>query len=172
MFWYVNGEASVIAGGVEMGVSVDGVTIEETIYLDGIQVDTRGPHVPGDYQYFLTMYTITCELVYFDWDVVQNWLTGLPANPPAFGTWKAAGTLMMSPNGANTQQLIIKSTPAGTGLSGQAQCWEFPYAFLIDAQETKLGTVRSTWKLKFQANVPYQAGTTDGQIQLSDGCGG
>jgi hypothetical protein len=172
--FYVNGEASVASGTggggalEEMGISVDGVSITINEYNDGIMIDTRGPHVPGEYQYFLNDADIKMELVYFDEAVVEKWLSGTPGIPNSYLEWDDAGQLLFLTGRA--ARLLIRSTPFGTGLTGQADCYNFPLAILTGAAETKLGTVRSTWTLTFKAMPAYQPCSTFGQIVLDDNC--
>jgi hypothetical protein len=166
--FYVNGEAAIFSGGTPLGVSVDGVSITINEATTEVFVDTRGPRIPGDIQYFLQDVIIKAELVYFDFDELQDWLTGLPNQPPGYGVWGAAGELLYT--NEYTFPLTINSTPAGAGLTGQAQCYTFPECYLLDAQETKLGTVRSTWTLTWRSLPPYQPSTTAGQVIFNSDC--
>jgi hypothetical protein len=172
--FYVNGEASVAgntgAGLEEIGISVDGVTITVNEYTDGIPTDTFGPHIFGEYQYMGSDGTVTAELIYFDEDVIEGWLSGLPGGDEnSFGTLGSVGELMVA--GDNTGELLIRCTPQPSGLSGNVTgCYKFSNCFLIDAQPTKLGTVRSTWTLTWKWFAEYQPSSSRGAVQFTDAC--
>jgi hypothetical protein len=170
--FYVNGEASVAcnlgSGLAELGISVDGVSITIDEFDDGIQVDTFGPHVFGEYQYFLLDAIVKAELVFFDPVVIDAWLTGLPTTGGNLGTYGNAGVLLVSSGAAG--RLLIRSTPGNAGITGNAQCWNFPYAYLLDSQEIKIGTVRSTWNLTWKAVAAYQPSTSTGAVLFNTTC--
>ena len=159
MNFYVNGEARVSDGSSDTGISVDGVHIIINEYQDGIPTDTFGPKIFGEYQYLGFDCIIKAELIYFDIAQIQDWISGLPNSAPTAGQLGAVGSLMVG--GGFTSQLKIVATPAG-GLTGQALTWVFDNAMLIDANETKLGTVRSTWTLTWRAFGAYAAGSSSG----------
>jgi hypothetical protein len=165
----VNGEASIwtTAGGslTELGVSVDGVTFKETLMKEPVNIDTYFKQ-PYDYQYSLTDAVITCDLVV--WDVTQlNLCLGRLLNQTP-GTYGPAGSLIVQ--GGFTFRLLIKSTPAGTGITGVEACHNFPIVFLDDAYEVKFGTERSIYKLIFRAMPAQQLSSTNGVVLWNTVC--
>lgn len=167
----VNGEAAVWLGTgsssalERLGISVDGVTWEPENPNDPVYIDTYFK-TPCDYQYSPTMATVSMDLVYFDPAVLAKVNSGFLGT--ADGTLAAAGGLMLAGSGA--YRLLIKSTPSGTGLTGNADCHNFLNAFLMDKRTVKMGTERSTWKLTFKCLAAFQTSSTVGAVLYNTTC--
>lgn len=152
-----------------LGLSVDGVRIDFDMKTREVMVDSFGPSTPFDVQYMLMTATIHCDLVWYDIDVLEAWLTNVPLDgaSPTPGTFAAAGSLYIANSYA--ARLLIKSTPAGTGLTAAEHCWNFPNAFLIDSQEGNFGTVNTVWRLTFRA-IAAGASVSQGAVLWNTTC--
>lgn len=153
-----------------LGYSVDGVEILLNPKFDDIYVDTYGPHVPGDVQYFLVDANIKCELEYYDLAVLNKLLCFVPGVNASVTTgqmWKA-GDLMLQ-NGLTTR-LVIRSTPQGTGLTSVETCWNFLNTYLVDSDDLMVGVKRTTHKLTFRAIPSFNAASSVGQTLYNTTC--
>jgi hypothetical protein len=174
--FYVNGEASILTlnnGSLTpLGISVDGVTVTVTQFQDGIATDTFGPHVFTPYMYMGNDAIIRAELVYFDPQIINKYLTGLPGLLTTPGVFGSIGTLFPNVNSGldYSNRLVVQCTPQSGGITANAQCYNFPNAFLIDSAEIKIGTMRSTWTLTWRAVANYQASSSNGVVLFNSLC--
>lgn len=156
---HVDGEARVkvgtgAAGALEiLGVSVDGVDIEERDHTEPIFTDTFGPMVPFDEQSFLSSALIRVELVFYDEPVlakVRGRISGVD------GRYAKAGALWGA--GSKYFRLLI-----------DCQRDSFPRNYLnarlLDSYPVKVGTRKSVWHLTFFAKGHQAgAGETDATV--------
>lgn len=172
---HVNGEARVYTGTGNngalqtLGVSVDGVEIEFKLATEDVIVDTFGPKVPLDVQYFLEEAEIRLELVWYDHSVLIKVLarigpgsgTGPTANlaQNTFGTMAAAGGLFLEQNAYT--RLLVSSIPASQGVTAAEPCWNFPTAWLNDSDTFKVGTRRTSHRQTWRA-IPFLNSVTGG----------
>ena len=173
---HVNGPALIMSGTGDagelepLGTSVDGVTITiETSFKD-VNVDQFGPEQPFDRQYFLQGVKIKCDLIWYDTTVLDLWLTGIPAAAVGgltFGEMGRAGDLVVQ--NSLYSRLLVKSTPASTGLTTVEQCWNFPQCILIEQHEEKIGTEKTVWRLTFQALLT-QASASQNAVLFNATC--
>lgn len=167
---HVAGESSIWVdvtgdGFEELGISVDGVTFKETLTKEPIMIDTYFKQ-PYDYQYSLVDAVITCDLVVWDATVLASLKSRLAGVTQ--GVAGPAGDLIVL--NENYISLLIKSSPAGTGVTGVEPCWNFPQAFLDDAYEAKFGTEHTKYKLIFRAMWSQQLSTTTGAVLWTTAC--
>lgn len=74
----------------ELGLAVNGVTIEPELKYKGVHVDDFGPDVPADVQWMLASVRVTARLVHFNPEILEVCLDESMAN----GGWRyAAGPL-------------------------------------------------------------------------------
>jgi hypothetical protein len=171
---HVNGAAVIFTGTgassalEELGVSVDGVTIKETLVKEPVMIDTYYK-TPYDFQYSLSEVLVTCDLVAWDDSVLNKVLGRLVGTSPLTpGTFGSAGSLIVA--GGYTTRLLIKSTPTSQGVTGSEACHNFPLVFLDDAAEAKLGTERTIWKLQFRAMPSQNLTATNGVVLWNTTC--
>ncbi len=171
---HVNGTAQIWSGTgtanalEQLGVSVDGVTIQLNTEYDEIFTDHYGPKVPYDLQYFLQDALIKCELVWYEQTVLYKWLTGTPGAGLTLGVMGAAGNLAVQ--NALASRLLIKSTPATTGLTTVENCWNFLNVVLVDQHETKVGVEKTVWNLTFRALLTQVASGSVGAVLFNQVC--
>lgn len=157
----------------ELGLSVDGITINLNHQYDDIFVDSYGPKVRFDRQIFLQDATFSFDLVYFDLAVLNKWRKDNPSGAGAFGsatpgTMGAAGDLVIQ-NGY-AARCLLRSSPINVGLDGNSPCFNFPLCMLEDAEETKYGTIKTVWSLTFRAFLNQQASTSVGSVLWNTTC--
>lgn len=170
---HVHGEASVYvdvglgAGLTKLGVSVDGIDINLDMGEEDVIVDTFGPAVPFDVQYFLEQATVNMELVLYDLGILETILsrTGIHT----FGVMSAAGTLFKQQS--HMLRLLIKSTPTNQGVTGSEPCWNFPFSYLRGNARQKVGTRRTIWTAEFRAIPgPVSQDSSDGVLLYNQVC--
>lgn len=166
--FYVHGTAQIVTDGSPLGITIDGAHVTFDQYSEPIYTDAGGPSVEADRQYFGQTATVDLDLIYFDPAILFPLLTGLGGDPPTFGTMDSAGFLIVT--GGAAVELRIKSSPAGTGLTGNAPCWTFPNAILVDKQEVELGVKRSSWKLTFRCIPDFNPSGSFGQVLFTNSC--
>lgn len=168
----VNGEARIQVGTgtsyafEDLGVSIDGVEIDFKLHTEDIRVDTYGPAVAWDTQYFLEDATIRIRMQVFDPAIfakVSNRGLGFTN-----GTFAAAGTMMIAQQ--HTFPVRIKSTPTGTGILGSAPCHTFYNCYVVDSYTKKVGTVATMLSLTFRAMAQQQLSSSAGAILWDTTC--
>jgi len=177
---HVNGTAHIMSGTSgpegfleELGVSVDGVTITINNEFDDIFTDHYGPKAPYDKQYFLQTVMVKCNLIWYEKDVLYKWLAGgIPGptqqGPIPEGFYGYAGDVITQ--NALTAQLVIRSTPEGTGLTVVEDCWNFPHAVLVESAEQKVGVEKTVWNLTWQAMPTQVASASFGALLWDHSC--
>jgi len=178
LIFHVNGEASIMSGSgagnalEEAGVSVDGVEVEINTKYREVFVDTNGPLIPGDVQYFIQDAIIQADLIWFDWVVLNKWLIGAPGLNVPLGTQAAAGSLLVQQG--LTKRLVVRATPQGlagtAGLTGQESCWNFLNCYLLEPAAIKVGTVCNPLRLRWRAIPGFQPSSTFGLQLWNQSC--
>lgn len=174
---HVNGEARVMTGtgasaALELfGVSVEGVEINFKLSTEDVIVDTTGPKVPLDVQYFLEEADINFDLVWYDGAILTKVLGRLgvgsgTGSAGIAGIMDAPGTLILQ-NNAYTR-LLIMSIPASQGLSGAEPCHNFPTAWLNDTDTFRVGTRKTIHRQSWRA-IPMVTSTTGGGANPANG---
>jgi hypothetical protein len=178
---HVNGEARIRTGtGTDgaletLGVSVDGVNIEFTMHSEDVIVDTFGPGVPFDVQYFLEQAFIHADMVWYAQDVLFS-ILGRTANttagnvPGIQGIMGSAGWLFVQNNKA--WRTLVMSIPANTGLTDEP-CWNFPTSWLHATDSANYGTRRTVHRMTFRAIPLLTSGTggpSDGSVLCNGDC--
>jgi hypothetical protein len=162
--FHVNGEAAIYTqtGGSNsarqselLGISADGVRGSLREFGEPVFVDTFGPNVPGDEQYFLADAIFRLRLVWWVESTLQRvrartaTYIGLPAgNLGVDGLLGSAGMLWRTGIGGSNGPLYF-------GISIASPREGLPYSFgacrLMDAQEWNMGTRYMAWDLTFHA---------------------
>jgi hypothetical protein len=167
---HVNGEASIWTGTgaasalEELGVSVDGVEIDIETVKKPVIIDTYGEN-EYDFQYFGQRATVKVTLVVFDQTVLNKLLNTLVGTTA--GTFSPAGSLIVA--GGFSTRLLVKSTPAGAGVTGSEPCHNFPQVFL-DTNASKFSTETTKPVLVFRAMPSQQLSSTQGVVLYNTTC--
>lgn len=144
--FHVNGTALIYTGtgsggGLEqLGISVDGVEIEEVSFTEFVHTDATGPYVPADIQEFGYLVMIRYELVAYDREVL--WRVRRRSNEPDLGLMPSMGRLIGQYG--HLKRLHIASPDEGAPHN-------YPFTFLSGARRCRLGTKRKSWLLEHTA---------------------
>lgn len=162
---HVNGPATLVLGGEVAGFSIDGFTLTFSMLQEDVFTDNYGPKMPYDTQIFLQDCIIKGQIINYDINVLEGWMSTEP-NEGGFGEMGAAGDLMVQ--NVHYQELIIRSTPAGTGLTDVEHCWKFPVAFMVDTATGNFGTRRTSYDCTFRAILPQQTSSLGVMLFTTD----
>src|SRR5437868_1583320 len=156
--FHVNGEAAIYtqtAGSNQsrsselLGISADGVRGSLREFGEPVFVDTFGPDVPGDEQYFLADGILRLRLIWWDEAVLQRvrartatYLGLAPGVGGVDGQVGSAGMLWRTGLGGSNGSMYFGLSIASPveGLP-----WGFPQTRLLDAQDWNLGTRVMAW---------------------------
>lgn len=163
---HVNGPATLILGGQVAGWSIDGFTLTFSMLQEDVYTDNYGPKMPYDTQIFLQDCLIKGQIINYDIDVLEDWMSTEPADG-GFGTMGAAGDLMVQNDHFDT--LILRSEPQGTGLTDVEHCWKFAVAYMVDTATGNFGTRRTAYDVTFRAILPQHT-SSDGAILFTTAC--
>jgi hypothetical protein len=164
MTFQVAGEAKIqvkIGAGSfgDLGVSMDGVTIEIITKTEDINIDTFGQQVPFEVQLFLSEARIRAKLLFWDETIVET-IRSLATI--ANGVMPQAGALLFAGGFSHQCKILAPGGGAGNG-------WTFPKSYLLDAQTLKVGTRRGELDLQWRA-IPYTgtAGATTSAVLFTN----
>jgi len=166
--YHVNGAAEVYVrensgsgadGWQYLGLSTEGVNLEFIVHTEDVIVDSRGPTLPGDVQFFGEEARITLDLIYYDEEVLENVATRFfngtfgttPSEPTNIGCLLIQGDKFF-------HLKIVKQTPCSmTDDEGSPDGWVFNTVYLADSNSFRLGTRRTVHSLTFRA-IPDTTG--------------
>jgi hypothetical protein len=153
--YHVHGAARVLTGtgtseALEpLGFSEDGVTITPRAYMRPVYTDLGGPEVPAEFQNMRQDCDIDVNLIVWDNAVLDKVLAKLAgdATAAAFGVMGTPGRLVGSSGATGGGFRLAILFPSGS----TENPFDFPKVTLKDSFPVKVGTVISTWRLKFYA---------------------
>lgn len=146
--YYINGETLVTIDGSIFALSDSPIRVVPTWRYQAINVDTFGPFIPPEKQYFLAQVNIRFNAVFFDNTLLQYAIAKSMGGAPAPGTMVRAGTRM----GGGNNLFVLRLTSPLLGIP-----WRFLSCHLAEQPfEIPLGTERSLVSLNFEA-FPYTA---------------
>jgi hypothetical protein len=150
---YVGAMDALVTGNLlELGWTVDGVSIAESAAFEDVFSDRLGGHIPEDVQNFGAEAKITLDLIKYDLDILRaictreyNGTVGLTPNAPAtMGDLMVACEKMFSlyvkrsygPDCRNPASDGFSSSSSGTPEGG----WLYPRCYVMDERSFKVGT--------------------------------
>ncbi len=131
-----------------LGMTVDGMNIEEINYVDPIHDDRAGPDISTDEQRFGQEARISGNVVWYQSAMLYQMLAWAQNGTlTSEGTLSYAGVLFGL--GGFYYRLAI-AAPSGTSPTSEDP-WNFTYARLLDAVAVKHGTVKNVWNCVWKA---------------------
>lgn len=163
--YHVNGPALIKVGPIGtagalsvLGYSVDGVAISMSRHVHEIMTDVAGSEMPAELQDMGMSARLRFDLVSYDLAVLQVLRSNIGA--AGEGVLGPMGRLV---GGSGIGQRVVISSPNGD------EPWRFFSVFCKDAQEGKVGSKKTVWKMNMLAwcYVDPNRATTDG-LKLFD----
>lgn len=149
----------------DLGVPMDGATVEITEFENPVYNDVGGPETPVDYQYMGQLATIRVTIIDIV-DSVQRKIRNRPFTNPA-------ASAVTPTDGESLPRGLMYGLGARAFKLSIASEWEDPWYFptvKVARQPIsfKLGTVVTAWQYTFQA-WPYIAPTVTGLASTASG---